>query len=220
MYRLDISGCVWWGDKLRVCHLRTRASRAQATQGPTGPSRSRTHAIRQRRRAVMAARRTERARARRPRPAARGPLHGYELRKRLNAVLGTLPGPVLRHALPLPARHCSTQGWIAEASRRRPHRRAGADRQARRGSSTSSPPTARSASHDLLARGRPGGVGGRAASASTSPSSPAPTAEVRLRILEGRRSRLEERLDGRPHRLARTRERLDSYTARARSGTG
>src|SRR5690606_8388732 len=37
-------------------------------------------------------------------------------------------------------------------------------------------------------------------------------AEVRLRILEGRRSRLEERLESVRTALARTRERLDSYT--------
>ncbi len=37
-------------------------------------------------------------------------------------------------------------------------------------------------------------------------------AEVRLRILEGRRSRLEERLETVRTALARTRERLDSYT--------
>jgi DNA-binding PadR family transcriptional regulator len=37
-------------------------------------------------------------------------------------------------------------------------------------------------------------------------------AAVRLRILEGRRSRLEERLDGVRASLARTRERLDGYT--------
>ncbi|MDF5756144.1 PadR family transcriptional regulator [Spongiactinospora sp. TRM90649] len=37
-------------------------------------------------------------------------------------------------------------------------------------------------------------------------------AEVRLRILEGRRSRLEERLEGVRTALARTRERLDAYT--------
>ncbi|MBP2704653.1 PadR family transcriptional regulator [Microbispora sp. RL4-1S] len=37
-------------------------------------------------------------------------------------------------------------------------------------------------------------------------------AEVRLRILEGRRSRLEERLERVRTALARTRERLDSYT--------
>nr|BFE84954.1 hypothetical protein GCM10020093_075550 [Planobispora longispora] len=35
---------------------------------------------------------------------------------------------------------------------------------------------------------------------------------MRLRILEGRRSRLEERLDSVRTALARTRERLDSYT--------
>jgi DNA-binding PadR family transcriptional regulator len=37
-------------------------------------------------------------------------------------------------------------------------------------------------------------------------------AAVRLRILEGRRSRLEERLDALRSSLSRTRERLDSYT--------
>ncbi len=50
------------------------------------------------------------------------------------------------------------------------------------------------------------------ASACTSPSSAAPTPQTRLRILEGRRSRLEERVDGFRAALARTRERLDSYT--------
>lgn len=38
------------------------------------------------------------------------------------------------------------------------------------------------------------------------------SSENRLRILEGRRSRLEERLDGVRTSLARSRERLDSYT--------
>jgi DNA-binding PadR family transcriptional regulator len=37
-------------------------------------------------------------------------------------------------------------------------------------------------------------------------------AATRLRILEGRRSRLEERIEGFRHSLSRTRERLDSYT--------
>ena len=37
-------------------------------------------------------------------------------------------------------------------------------------------------------------------------------ADVRLRILEGRRSRLEERLDNVKTSLARTRERVDGYT--------
>src|SRR5207237_8745826 len=37
-------------------------------------------------------------------------------------------------------------------------------------------------------------------------------ADVRLRILEGRRSRLEERLDGLRQALSRTRERVDAYT--------
>jgi DNA-binding PadR family transcriptional regulator len=37
-------------------------------------------------------------------------------------------------------------------------------------------------------------------------------ADIRLRILEGRRSRLEDRLEGLRAALARTRERVDSYT--------
>ena len=37
-------------------------------------------------------------------------------------------------------------------------------------------------------------------------------ADVRLRILEGRRSRLEERLEGFRAAVSRTRERVDSYT--------
>jgi DNA-binding PadR family transcriptional regulator len=37
-------------------------------------------------------------------------------------------------------------------------------------------------------------------------------ADIRLRILEGRRSRLEERMEGVRAALARTRERVDSYT--------
>ena len=37
-------------------------------------------------------------------------------------------------------------------------------------------------------------------------------ADIRLRILEGRRTRLEERLDGVRAAMARTRERMDSYT--------
>ncbi len=37
-------------------------------------------------------------------------------------------------------------------------------------------------------------------------------ADIRLRILEGRRTRLEERLDGVRGAMARTRERMDSYT--------
>jgi DNA-binding PadR family transcriptional regulator len=38
------------------------------------------------------------------------------------------------------------------------------------------------------------------------------TSETRIRILEGRRSRLEERIDGVRTTLARSRERVDSYT--------
>ena len=100
-------------------------------------------------------------------------MHGYELRKRLNAVLGVVPGVLLRLALPLPARRCSARGLDRRGSAadgRAPAagRQAGQDRLRahRRGQGalrrTCSPRPAR----------RPGRT---TASASTSRSSPAPT---------------------------------------------
>ncbi len=77
---------------------------------------------------------------------------------------------------------------------------------ARRRSSTSSPPTARSTSSTCSPSPAPR-RGTTRASASTSPSSAAPTPTPGMRILVGRRGRLEERLDNlrelvRPHRAS------------------
>ena len=100
------------------------------------------------------------------------PMHGYELRKRLHALLGQAAGDLLRFALPDAA---------ADAARRadrraRPgagQRRAGADRTPRQRSSTRSRPRGRSGSPSCWPRPvrRPGRT---RASASTSPSSPRP----------------------------------------------
>ena len=147
-----------------------------------------------------------RARVRRPRPAARVPAARLRAAQAAQRDPRRLPGLLLRLALPLP------QGAAGRRLDRRGQRRAAAPPTGkRRGSSTSSPPRARSTSHELLAETGPSawedetfGVHfaffGRT------------DAETRLRILEGRRSRLEERLDGFRAALARTRERLDSYT--------
>ncbi|MBB4938531.1 DNA-binding PadR family transcriptional regulator [Streptosporangium album] len=142
------------------------------------------------------------------------PLHGYELRKRLNALLGMFRAfsygslyPCLRQLL--------TDGLIVEDS-----------------ASTTAPALAES---PITLTGRRSKIvykltaeGKERLQELLTQAGPSAwedesfgvhfaffrhtEAEVRLRILEGRRSRLEERLDGVRTALARTRERLDSYT--------
>jgi DNA-binding PadR family transcriptional regulator len=159
------------------------------------------------------------------------PLHGYELRKRLNALLGMFRAwgygslyPCLKDLL--------AQGLIAEespadADADQP-RRTGAARprpgQARQFSGQARPRSGRRSKivyrltadgkerlQDLLAEAGPAawdddGFGVHFAFFGQT------RADIRLRILEGRRTRLEERLDGVRAAMARTRERLDSYT--------
>ena len=140
------------------------------------------------------------------------PMHGYELRKRLSAVLGTFRAISYGSLYPC-LKDLVARGWIIEdadadtdAGAARPACRASGP-----GSSTASPRRARSASRPSSARpGRDAWEDERfgvhlAFFGRTE-------ASVRLRILEGRRSRLEERLDALKSSLARTRERVDSYT--------
>ena len=142
------------------------------------------------------------------------PLHGYELRKRLNAVLGAFR--VLSYGTLYPClRGLVTRGWIAE----------------------NAAATTAAGSHGVAT-----GAGSRRArivyeltddglsqfQLMLSQSGPAAweddtfnvhfaffartESDVRLRILEGRRSRLEERLDSFRAAAAQRRERLDLYT--------
>ena len=138
------------------------------------------------------------------------PMHGYELRKRLNAALGVFRAlsygtlyPCLRSLL--------EQGWIAEAA----------------GETAKAVPAAGSRRarivYELTAEGKERfqdlakDAGPTAWEDDTFDVHFAffarTEAEVRLRILEGRRSRLEERLDNIRHAAAKSRERFDSYTA-------
>jgi DNA-binding PadR family transcriptional regulator len=145
------------------------------------------------------------------------PLHGYELRKRLNAVLGAFR--VLSYGTLYPClRELVGRGWIAEdpgatslnGSPGSP-----------KGSVASGSRRARIV-YELTADGK-----GQFQSmlAQTGPASweddtfsvhfaffARTEADVRLRILEGRRSRLEERLDSFRSSAAQRRERLDHYT--------
>ena len=118
-------------------------------------------------------------------------MHGYELRKRLNAVLGAFRAFSYGSLYP-----CLKDAAGRGADRRGRGRGRGRARWPAGGrrSSTSSPPRARSTSQELLAEAGPAawedeGFGVHFAFFGQT------DADVRLRILEGRRSRLEERLE-------------------------
>jgi DNA-binding PadR family transcriptional regulator len=143
------------------------------------------------------------------------PLHGYELRKRLNAVLGAFR--VLSYGTLYPClRELVARGWIAEDA------------------------VAKSLPGSLNGAAGPGSRRARIVYELTddglaqfqsmlSQSGPAAweddtfnvhfsffartQSDVRLRILEGRRTRLEERLDSIRSAAAQRRERLDLYTS-------
>lgn len=138
------------------------------------------------------------------------PMHGYELRKRLNAALGAFRAlsygtlyPCLRSLL--------GKGWISEAPT----------------DVAATPTTAGSRRarivYELTAAGK---EHFQALARESGPTAweddtfdvhfaffARTEAEVRLRILEGRRSRLEERLANIRLTAAKNRERLDAYTA-------
>jgi len=139
---------------------------------------------------------------------ADSPMHGYELRKRLNAVLGAFRAlsygtlyPCLKLLL--------ARGWIQEAGTEEGALPALSGRRAR-------------IVYELTAEGKERFQG--------LVSHPGPAAweddrfdvhfaffartdaATRLQILEGRRSRLQERTEGFRQSMARTRERRDAYT--------
>jgi DNA-binding PadR family transcriptional regulator len=142
------------------------------------------------------------------------PLHGYELRKRLNTVLGAFRA--LSYGTLYPClRELVTRGWIAEDT-------AGTNLPASLGSAIGSGSRRARIVYELTTEGL------AQFQSLLSQSGPAAweddtfnvhfaffartEADVRLRILEGRRSRLEERLDSFRSAAAQRRERLDLYT--------
>lgn len=134
------------------------------------------------------------------------PMHGYELRKRLAVLLGAFRAFSYGSLYPT-LRRLSEAGWITEEhDTTAPATRS---RRARRVYRL----TAEGKEHlaELLADVGPEafddeGFGARLAFFAQTRS------DVRLRILEGRRRRVEERREGMRAALARTRERLDRYT--------
>ena len=133
------------------------------------------------------------------------PLHGYELRKRLNLMLGHFRAFSYGSLYPC-LKDLVARGWIVESSPA-----PGAAPSGRAKVVYELTADGKERFQDLLAEAGPAawedeGFGVRFAFFSHT------RADVRLRILEGRRSRLEERLEGVRAALARTRERVDSYT--------
>jgi DNA-binding PadR family transcriptional regulator len=144
------------------------------------------------------------------------PMHGYELRKRLGTTLGAFRAFSYGSLYPC-LRDMVGRGWITEDA----------------------PAPVRSARSTSRAAARPSGRRSRIVYKLTAEGKEAlqemlaeagpsaweddnfgvhfaffaqTDAETRMRILEGRRNRLEERLDGVRSAFTRTRERLDSYT--------
>ncbi|TDD73248.1 PadR family transcriptional regulator [Actinomadura rubrisoli] len=137
------------------------------------------------------------------------PMHGYELRKRLNTLLGMFRAfsygslyPCLKQLL--------TNGLIMEDRPEEPN--VALALQSRRSKIVYKlTADGKERLQQLLTEAGPAswedeGFGVHFAFFSHT------RADVRLRILEGRRSRLEERLESVRAALARTRERVDSYT--------
>ncbi len=139
------------------------------------------------------------------------PLHGYELRQRLKATLGAFRAFSYGSLYPT-LRRMRDAGWITEDEGDADVVAGAPVMTGRRGKvvyKLTAEGKERLAS--LLSEGGPSAWEDEtfgvhfAFFAKTDPA-------VRVRILEGRRSRLEERREGVHTSLARTRERLDSYT--------
>jgi len=143
------------------------------------------------------------------------PLHGYELRKRLNAVLGAFR--VLSYGTLYPClRELVTRGWIAEdaAAKKMPGPLNGAagpgSRRARIVYELTDDGLAQFQS--MLSQSGPAAWEDDTFNVHFSFFARTQS-DVRLRILEGRRTRLEERLDSFRSAAAQRRERLDLYTS-------
>lgn len=143
------------------------------------------------------------------------PLHGYELRKRLNAVLGAFRA--LSYGTLYPClRDLVARGWIAESTSAEnlPGAFGGATGSGSRRARIVYEFTDKGKEHfqSLLAQSGPAAWEDDTFNVHFSFFART-DADVRLRILEGRRSRLEERLDSFRSAAAQRRERLDLYTA-------
>jgi DNA-binding PadR family transcriptional regulator len=140
------------------------------------------------------------------------PMHGYELRKRLTTMLGAFRAAFSYGSLYPTLRRLKDAGWIAEHAPDPAAAEAAPPLTGRRGKVVYTlTAEGKERFADLLAEAGPetyddDGFGIHFAFFSRT------DAPTRLRILEGRRRRVEERRDGLVETLSRTTERLDAYT--------
>ncbi|MBO8187253.1 PadR family transcriptional regulator [Streptomyces spirodelae] len=145
------------------------------------------------------------------------PMHGYELRKRLNTSLGVFRAFSYGSLYPC-LKALVQRGWLVEETSGQPEEQQSGRAQA------AAPLTGRRAKivYRLTAEGK---EHFEELLSQTGPDTwedehfgvrfaffGQTSRDVRMRVLEGRRSRLEERLAKMRASLARTRERLDDYT--------
>ena len=139
------------------------------------------------------------------------PLHGYELRQRLKATLGTFRAFSYGSLYPT-LRRMREDGWICEDEGDATVVAGAPPLTGRRGKVVYKlTAEGKERFQELLAEAGPSSWEDETFGvhfAFFSQTAP----EVRVRILEGRRSRLEERREGVRAGLARTRSRLDRYT--------
>src|SRR5688572_8014071 len=140
------------------------------------------------------------------------PMHGYEIRKELATKLGAFRAAISYGTLYPTLRRLQSAGWITEAGLSTPHADEVPPLTSRRGRVVYKI-TAEGKEHfaDLLAQAGPEtyddpGFGVHFAFFSRTDRA------TRLRILEGRRRRVEERREGLRDVLGRAAERLDAYT--------
>src|SRR5215204_44579 len=136
------------------------------------------------------------------------PMHGYELRKRLTALLGAFRAFSYGSLYPT-LRRMQRAGWIVEESIEDDRKGGSWGRRARRVYKITADGKERFA--ELIADAGPqtfddDGFGVHLAFFSRTP------AEIRMRILEGRRRRVEERREGLRAALSRAGEQIDRYT--------
>ena len=134
------------------------------------------------------------------------PMHGYELRKRLNAVLGAFRA--LSYGTLYPClKDLVARGWIIESAQDRVGAPSGRAKVVYELTAEG-----KERFQDLLAEAGPAAWEDESFDVRFAFFARTDAA-VRLRILEGRRTRLEERLDNVKASAARARDRMDNYTA-------
>jgi DNA-binding PadR family transcriptional regulator len=139
------------------------------------------------------------------------PMHGYELRKRLNTSLGVFRAFSYGSLYPC-LKTLVANGWLIEESRGAQEDAPAAPLSGRRAKIVYRL-TAEGKEHfeELLSQTGPDAYEDEHFAARFAFFGQT-SRDVRMRVLEGRRSRLEERLEKMRASFARTRERLDDYT--------